>query len=80
VRSGVPAQSVVVDTLSEREMSVLRLLASGLTNAAIADRLHLSEGTVRNHVTSILSKLDVTDRAQATALAWRYGLVQPDGD
>lgn len=80
VRSGTPAQSVVVDTLSEREMSVLRLLASGLTNAAIADRLHLSEGTVRNHVTSILSKLDVTDRAQATALAWRYGLVQPDSE
>jgi len=80
VRSGVPAQSVVVDTLSEREMSVLRLLASGLTNAAIADRLHLSEGTVRNHVTGILSKLDVTDRAQATALAWRYGLVHADGE
>jgi DNA-binding NarL/FixJ family response regulator len=79
VRYGVPSQSNLADLLSERELSVLRLLATGLTNAAIADRLHLSEGTVRNHVTSILAKLNVTDRAQATALAWRYGLVQADG-
>jgi DNA-binding NarL/FixJ family response regulator len=79
VRFGVPSQSKVAELLSERELSVLRLLATGLTNAAIADRLHLSEGTVRNHVTNILAKLNVTDRAQATALAWRYGLVQPDG-
>jgi DNA-binding NarL/FixJ family response regulator len=78
VRYGVPSQSNIAEVLSEREMSVLRLLATGMTNAAIADRLHLSEGTVRNHVTSILAKLDVTDRAQATALAWRYGLVQDD--
>jgi two-component system, NarL family, response regulator LiaR len=78
VRSGVPSQSSVADLLSEREKSVLRLLATGLTNAGIADRLHLSEGTVRNHVTNILAKLNVTDRAQATALAWRYGLVHPE--
>lgn len=78
VRSGVPSQSHVAELLSGREMSVLRLLATGLSNGAIADRLHLSEGTVRNHVTNILSKLNVTDRAQATALAWRYGLVQPE--
>jgi DNA-binding NarL/FixJ family response regulator len=64
--------------LSERELAVLRLLASGLTNAAIADRLGLAEGTVRNHITAIFAKLDVTDRAQATALAWRYRLVVPD--
>ena len=80
VRSGVPSQSYVSEVLSEREMSVLRLLATGLTNAAIADRLHLSEGTVRNHVSNILSKLNVTDRAQATAVAWRYGLVHPEGE
>ena len=64
--------------LSEREREILRLLASGLTNAGIAERLCLAEGTVRNHVTSILGKLGVDDRAQATALAWRYGLVTPD--
>ena len=79
VRYGVPSQSNIGELLSEREAGVLRLLATGLTNAAIADRLHLSEGTVRNHVTNILAKLNVTDRAQATALAWRYGLVQADG-
>jgi DNA-binding NarL/FixJ family response regulator len=60
---------------SEREREVLRLLANGLPNAAIGEHLSLAEGTVRNHVTNILAKLDVTDRAQATALAWRYGLV-----
>ncbi|MBC8159592.1 MAG: response regulator transcription factor [Roseiflexaceae bacterium] len=79
VRHGTQPRSTIADRFSERERAVLRLLASGLTNAAIADRLHLAEGTVRNHVTSILAKLDVTDRAQATALAWRYGLVVPEG-
>ncbi|KAB8140161.1 response regulator transcription factor [Chloroflexia bacterium SDU3-3] len=79
VRTGVPARSAVVDQLSERELGVLRLLASGLSNSAIGDRLGLAEGTVRNHVTSIFAKLGVADRAQATALAWRYGLVTPDG-
>lgn len=77
IREGTPATADFVSDLSERELSVLRLLANGLTNAAIAARLHLAEGTVRNHVSSILAKLGVTDRAQATALAWRYGLVTP---
>jgi len=77
IKDGTPANAEFVDTLSERELSVLRLLANGMTNAAIADRLFLAEGTVRNHVSSILAKLGVTDRAQATALAWRYGLITP---
>jgi DNA-binding NarL/FixJ family response regulator len=46
-----------------------------LTNTAIADRSNLAEGTVRNQVTHIFSKLEVNDRAQATAIAWRYGLM-----
>jgi DNA-binding NarL/FixJ family response regulator len=75
IRRGAPPNTTIVEHLSERERDVLRLLASGLTNAAIADRLGLAEGTVRNHVTNILAKLDVSDRAQATAIAWRYGLV-----
>jgi two-component system, NarL family, response regulator LiaR len=75
VQYGVPSKSHLAEILSERERRILSLLASGLTNAAIGDRLALAEGTVRNHVTSILAKLEVTDRAQATALAWRYGLV-----
>jgi DNA-binding NarL/FixJ family response regulator len=80
LRDGVPPSSALATTLSERERDVLRLLASGLTNAAIADRLALAEGTVRNHVTTILAKLGVADRAQATAIAWRDGLVGPSGE
>jgi len=75
VQYGPPASPKIIALLTERERKILSLLASGLTNLAIADRLKLAEGTVRNHVSSILAKLDVTDRAQATALAWRYGLV-----
>ncbi len=64
-----------IQALSERELEVLRLLARGLSNADIAARLYLSEGTVRNYVSAILSKLDVADRTQAAVLALRYGLV-----
>ena len=75
VQKGIPQRDVLTDVLTPREMTVLKLLATGLTNAAIAGRLYLAEGTVRNHVTSILTKLEVDDRAQATALAWRLGIV-----
>ncbi|MCU0491998.1 MAG: response regulator transcription factor [Chloroflexaceae bacterium] len=78
VKRGTPPKSAIAEQLSERELAILRLLATGLTNADIADRLVLAEGTVRNHVSTILAKLDVTDRAQATAFAWRYGLVGPE--
>jgi DNA-binding NarL/FixJ family response regulator len=66
--------SLLTDKLTEREEDVLRLLAQGLTNADIAARLYLSEGTVRNHVSAILSKLDVADRTQAAVLAIQHGL------
>jgi DNA-binding NarL/FixJ family response regulator len=66
--------SSIADSLSEREREVLSLLARGLTNAEIASRLYLSEGTVRNYVSSILAKLEVPDRTQAAVLALRYGL------
>jgi DNA-binding NarL/FixJ family response regulator len=62
-------------SLSDRERDVLRLLARGLGNANIAKRLCLSEGTVRNYMTSIFAKLEVTDRTQAAVLALRCGLV-----
>jgi len=75
VKQGAPTNQEIIDLLTERELRVLQLLAHGLTNAAIAERLFLAEGTVRNHVSNILSKLDVTDRAQATAIAWKNGLV-----
>jgi two-component system, NarL family, response regulator LiaR len=61
--------------LSEREREILRLLARGLNNSDMAKRLCLSEGTIRNYVSAILQKLDVSDRTQAALLALRYGLV-----
>ena len=69
-----PAASAALRSLSERELEVLRLLARGLSNADIAQRLYLSEGTVRNYVSGVLSKLYVTDRTQASILALRFGL------
>jgi DNA-binding NarL/FixJ family response regulator len=66
--------TLITDKLTEREVEVLRLLARGMSNADISERLHLSEGTVRNHVSAILAKLDVGDRTQAAILAVRHGL------
>ncbi|NSW54068.1 MAG: response regulator transcription factor [Anaerolineae bacterium] len=70
------ADSRFAEHLSEREVEILKLLARGLNNHAIAEHLHLSEGTVRNYVSSILSKLDVSDRTHAAILALRHGLVE----
>jgi DNA-binding NarL/FixJ family response regulator len=67
------------DALSDRELEILRLLARGMSNADIARRLALSHGTVRNYVSSILSKLEVSDRTQAAVLALRYGIVDESG-
>jgi DNA-binding NarL/FixJ family response regulator len=72
-----PPPSTITAELSNREQDVLRLLARGLSNAAIAERLYLSEGTVRNYVSSILAKLNVSDRTQAALLALRYGFADP---
>ncbi len=63
-----------VGTLSERELEVLRLAASGDSNAAIGKQLFISEGTVKNHMTHILRKLEVDDRTQAAILAVKHGL------
>jgi DNA-binding NarL/FixJ family response regulator len=60
--------------LSPRERDVLRLLARGMSNPDIATTLFLTEGTVRNYVSSIFSKLDVSDRTQAAVIALRHGL------
>jgi len=67
--------STMAADLSDRELDVLKLLAQGLTNAEIAERLFLTRGTVRNYVSAILSKLDVEDRTQAAILAIRHGLL-----
>ncbi len=66
--------SLLTQNLTERELDVLRLLAKGMTNADIAAQLHLSEGTVRNHVSAILDKLGVNDRTQAAVIAIQHGL------
>ena len=67
-------QTLPSSLLTPREVDVLRLLALGLTNTEIAGRLYISEGTVRNHVSLILSKLDVPGRTQAAVLAIQHGL------
>jgi NarL family two-component system response regulator LiaR len=61
--------------LSDRELEVLRLIADGLSNAEIANKLVISEKTVKGHVSNILSKLHMLDRTQAAVFAWQQGLV-----
>ncbi len=61
--------------LSDREIEVLRLIAAGLANAEIAQKLVISEKTVKGHVSNILSKLHILDRTQAAVFAWQQGLV-----
>ncbi len=64
------------ERLSDREREVLVFLGQGLNNAQIAERMQLSETTVKNHVTSLYDKLDLHSRAEAVAYAWQHGLVQ----
>ncbi len=78
-RSGPVEQPSIEIDLSDRELEVLELLAQGLTNADIAKRLFLSEGTIRNYTSAIFTKLNVSDRTQAVIIALRYGLVNLGG-
>ena len=70
-----PPSAQLMELLSERELEVLRMMADGLTNAEIGARIHLSEGTIRNHISTILGKLDARDRTQAVVSAIRLGLI-----
>lgn len=74
IDQSIQPATLVTGKLTEREIAVLRLLAGGLTNQEIARELHLSKGTVRNHVSAIFAKLEVTDRTQAALIAIRHGL------
>lgn len=69
------AQSELISDLSHREMEVLRLVATGASNKEIADMLVIAEGTVKNHLTSILAKLEARDRMQAVVKAREHGLI-----
>jgi DNA-binding NarL/FixJ family response regulator len=66
--------AALTQKLSPRELEILGLIAQGMTNHDIAAQLFLSDGTVRNYVSSIFAKLEVTDRTQAAVIAVRHGL------
>lgn len=74
------AQRVGRSSLSARELEILQLVARGMKNREIAEKLFISENTVRNHVISCLEKLGTRDRTEATAVAIRQGLVRLDED
>jgi DNA-binding NarL/FixJ family response regulator len=74
-RKTVGTPDSVTQPLSERELEILRLIARGASNREIAGALFLAEGTVKNHVTNILGKLDVRDRTQAALKAKETGLI-----
>jgi NarL family two-component system response regulator LiaR len=74
-----PERPPTPDPLTQREMEVLGLVAQGKSNRQIADDLTVTEGTVRVHVSSILSKLHLASRTQATLYALREGLASLDG-
>ena len=72
-RLGAPARSPVASPLTPRELDVLRLIADGVGNVEIAERLHIGLGTVKGHIRDILEKLSAADRTQAAVNALRRG-------
>lgn len=75
--TAAPPQAELLDALTEREREVMALVAEGLTNAQIADRLVVSPATAKTHVNRAMAKLGARDRAQLVVLAYESGLVRP---
>lgn len=68
-------RQTLVEPLTERELDVLKCIAQGLSNREIAERLVITEGTVKNHVSNLIAKLDVRDRTQALLKAKELGII-----
>jgi DNA-binding NarL/FixJ family response regulator len=77
LRPRLPARPELLEDLTKRETEVLRLVAEGLSNSEIAERLVVSKETVKTHVSRVLGKLRLRDRSQAVIVAYESGLVVP---
>ena len=77
-RTPQPAPPKEFDELTTREQEVFRLIADGLSNVEIGQKLYISDTTVKTHITHILQKLGLRDRVQAVVLAYQTGLFEPD--
>jgi two-component system, NarL family, response regulator LiaR len=75
IRSENSDEQPLFTELTDRELDVLKLIANGMTNSQIAEKLVISENTVKGHVSNILSKLHLADRTQVAVYAWQRGLV-----
>jgi DNA-binding NarL/FixJ family response regulator len=78
-RSTGKVGAAMVESLTKREREIVSLIAEGLTNRELANRLCISEATIRTHLTSIFLKLGVTDRLKLVVYAYRHGLADPPG-
>lgn len=76
LRGGRNRTSQAISSLTDRELEVVRLVAAGLTNSQLAERLVLSEKTVKGHISNVLGKLQLNDRTQLAVLAWREGIAR----